>query len=274
MNAYTNTNSGDFEIWWTHASAGQSALLAGGDDPSVLMHLIRAAPKRPTVLADSSLAGKFAAQMSADAMPKAEIRMSRGLIRDLSPGADRGRAAATLIIPTALLANDTEAEVRHLGDQLQLLAGYDTPPSLVRDLAISRFATSMRAYMSRGEPLLVVHDGKTLLQSHQRAFTAVFPFKQPGKPAAPRDDSKSNGTFAHVDLARPAPEQVLKYSEFLVKTEPAVLRDMHQFMMGPAAEAVFQNWRSHLQDAANVPGYELYIEIAIERLNAVAKDVA
>jgi hypothetical protein len=67
------------------------------------------------------------------------------------------------------------------------------------------------------------------------------------------------------------PEAVVRHVEFLARNDLATLLRMHEFLGATGHAAAFEHWRMTFGEAARTPGYELFVQLGLERLEQLEK---
>lgn len=262
----------DFRAWLDGKERGSVAILTGGSSGAVLTSILQLLTTRAVVLADRTLTGSLLPLVALRPGPRIEVRLSRGLARDLA-AVTESASTGPLIVAGDTLENEARGEVQRAFDQLLVLAGYPTPPSIIAAHVAHRLAVEIARYSERSLAPLVVHDRLSLLpvQGLPRAkvFAAGATIDTSGGKG---DDHSHGGLTARIDsqFRPPAQAELLQHAEYLVKTELAVLVDMHRWLAGPVLGDILMYWATQIATVAGTQGHELFVTFAGEKLGELA----
>lgn len=209
----------------------------------------------------------LAAAMSTRMGPKIDLRLSRGLANDLAAipvGANGGFA----FVHAALFRRELVNQATRVASGMRALANYAAPPEVIEATVLSYLSQLFERHTERRATTLIVHDDAGVLPAATLSRYLTFAAGQP----VPMDVGAVPGTLSDGETVEP--QAIALHAEFLARSDLDTLIRMHDFLRNYDAGPIFTHWREAFRRAANQPGYELFVQLGLEKLDTVQRRLA
>jgi hypothetical protein len=252
-----------YSAWLKSRNAKSIGVVHGGAAEAIAAETAEVWNRPFVLLVTTTAAAAWSARMSMRQGPKIELRISRGLNQNLLDLAQRPPTA--VFMHADMFRRDLVTEVRRISQAMHAIAGYDTQGPVIETLLFSRVTAMLETFYARQLGPLVIHDDATFIPD--TALVAADRFS--AGPAAQIDLGAIPGVLRAPDAL--APDAVIRHAEFLARSDLATLLMMHEFLIGTRFGAAFDHWRTCLRSVAHTPGYELFVQLGVERLDELEK---
>ncbi len=146
-------------------------------------------------------------------------------------------------------------KAKTLGQTLSVLTGYEHPRELVAAMARNRLIRLLEEYTSCTLPSGLMHDPDQHLGDVQEDYAYVAQLDE----ITPR---------RKIDAAPSEPPigAVQDHIEFLARTDPIILRQMHDFLAAHPFQPLFAFWRAQIERDDVGIGYRSLKMLALEQI--------
>jgi hypothetical protein len=226
-----------FPIWLSDPDMSRVALVAGGDEGSVVSLMCGPDRAPANIVCDQPTARRLSECELTERTGKTAIIVSRGLAKDCELLISAHRPRPTLMHDSVVQYHLASERDRSRA-KLFVLSGYETPLQLIERFASNRVVRFARDISRRFVAPLVIHDRQSKMTGRALGSIAVFAY-----PDAPDGDTSARDNGEHMS---PALDDIDAHARFLAGTDVDVLVDIHRGVANDDGGEVLAFWDTNL----------------------------
>ena len=233
----------DFGTWIGTVQPPEAALLHGGSETMFEMIAANRFTRPTRILCTSELATELTLRATEADRRLPELLISRGLRNDLADLA-AGQTEAITFIPNPMIQDYVTAEMRRVGSEADLVAGYPTPAPMLFAAVLSDLADRYAHAARRSRSVLVLHDRDAVLSVREPRFCRSF--TMPEGTGGDHETGRLTPPVAAEDDAVTS-SKLREHADFILSNDAQSLAAMHTTVRRPAFGRIQSFWIENLE---------------------------